>query len=652
VGGGWLAFHLCREPKKFIHMCGIAGFANWHGKVGVEALEAASRAIAHRGPDDHGLRIIPMQNGVGQVGLANRRLAILDLSPAGHQPMSDPATGNWIAYNGEVYNFREVRAQLEGEGVEFESQTDTEVILKSYAVWGLSCLDRFRGMFAMALWDHAEQRLLLARDRLGKKPLYYYAGEGFLLFASEVRALLATGLVPKSISQEALQRFLCFGSVCAPEAIIEGILSLSAGSCLTWQRGKTAMHEYWNPVKISASSDARGSAGELSSPEKTISKLRPLLTEAINLRMVSDVPVGVFLSGGIDSSALVAVLAGTQGQKINTFAVVFKEDEYSEARFSSLIARRFQTEHHEINLNAEDFLASVPEAIAAMDQPSLDGFNTFIISREVRRTGLKVALSGQGGDELFAGYDTFRSVPSMEKFQSFMRFVPSPIRSILAAVVPDRENNDRGRKLAALVEGNGSLVHPYFLSRMVFVPREQARLLKNKSTKGLREGMLAALAPARPLDPVNRVSYLELTNYLAHTLLRDSDCMSMANGLEIRAPFLDHHLVEYMLSIPGDVKINAKTPKHLLVKAMNGLLPDEIVYRPKKGFTFPFEHWLRGQLNSEVVTAFKKLGDGPLGSFLDSSAVMQVWQGFLDEKTSWARPWSLYVLDCWCRKNL
>ncbi|HEY1938486.1 MAG TPA: asparagine synthase (glutamine-hydrolyzing) [Candidatus Angelobacter sp.] len=628
-------------------MCGIAGFINWRSKTGADALAAANCAIAHRGPDDAGLQLIDMKNGNGCVGLANRRLAILDLSPAGHQPMSDPTTGNWIAYNGEVFNFQEIRTRLEGEGAQFTSHTDTEVIMKAYAAYGKSCVDHFRGMFAFSIWDSAAQKLFVARDRFGKKPLYYFQGDGFLFFASEVRALLATGLIPRRINEDAVEQYLSFGSICDPQTLISGVKALPAGSHMTWSNGAITIRKYWD-----AASFAGRNFHQRAEEKEVVAGLEPLLTEAINLRMVSDVPVGVFLSGGIDSSALVAILAGTQQQKISTFSVVFKEGDYSEAEFSSLVARRFKTDHHEIHLTAEDFLASVPDALTAMDQPSLDGFNTYTISREVRRTGLKVALSGQGGDELFAGYKTFRAVPKMERFQSFERWLPAPLRAAAAWAVPGADSSDRNRKIAALIQGNGSMLHPYFLARMMFVPRQLCQLLKSGTMQAVNEGMSAALAPAAALDPVNRVSYLELTNYMANTLLRDGDCMSMAHGLEIRVPLLDHKLAEYTLSVPGEMKIDSRTPKHLLVKAMRGLLPDEIVHRPKKGFTLPFEHWMRGELKSSVESVLTRIGEGPLGSVLNPSAVMQVWQSFLDGKTAWSRPWCLYVLDRWCQKNL
>jgi asparagine synthase (glutamine-hydrolysing) len=626
-------------------MCGIAGFVDRAGKVNAEALNAANRAIAHRGPDDAGALIIPMQNHRGHVGLANRRLAILDLSPAGHQPMFDPDTGNSIAYNGEVFNFRELRRELELKGARFSSHTDTEVVLKAYAVWGEGCLDRFRGMFAFAIWDAHQERLFVARDRLGKKPLYYYEGNGFFLFASEVRALLATGLVPQAIDAVGLQQFVRFGSVYDPHTFIDGVRSVPAGCYLTWKNDHAELREYWDMAAVQPQ-DQQNEA-------EVLPKLRSLLDESLSLRMISDVPVGVFLSGGIDSSAVVALLGGIQQQKINTFSIVFKDIDYSEAEFSRIVARRFRTEHHEIELTARDFIASVPDAIKAMDQPSVDGFNTYFISRAVRCTGLKVALSGQGGDELFGGYTSFRTVPRMEKFLRAYKMVPDPLKSTLSSLLVKASRNDRLRKVGALAAGTEDLVHPYFLTRMMFVPEEQRRLLSAQQVPvDATQELATMVSRSQHFDPINRVSYLELRNYIGNTLLRDGDCMSMANGLEVRLPFLDHRLVEYVLSIPGCMKLDRNTPKHLLVKAMGGVLPPEIVYRPKQGFTFPFENWLREELKSDVEGVLKRIEGGPLANFLNPNAVREIWQSFLQGTTSWARPWTLYVIERWCQQNL
>jgi asparagine synthase (glutamine-hydrolysing) len=637
-------------------VCGIVGIAAYKSPVPVGLLERALEAIAHRGPDDSGLQVIKITSPVPlEIGLGNRRLSILDLSAAGHQPMNDPVTGNWITYNGEVYNFRDVRAKLEREGVGFSSQSDTEVVLKAYGRWGEKCLHEFRGMFAFAIWDETRQRLFIARDRLGIKPLYYSFNDDQLLFSSEVRSLLQTGLVPRRLSSTGLLNYLTFGSVCDPATLIEGVYALRAGHYLTWENGRIKETEYWEVGAPEAENEARQAAAlNGKGEEKILAKLREVLTEAVSLRLVSDVPVGVFLSGGIDSSVLVGLLSRDAATRVSTFSIVFKEADYSEAQFSQSIAKRFNTDHHEIVLSQQDAFESIPDAIGAMDQPTMDGINTYVVSREAHRAGLKVALSGLGGDELFAGYETFKTVAKMERFASAWAGVPSGIKNSAAmafsSVMP---SSDRNTKLTSLIQGDGATAHPYVLSRMLFTRDQQNHLLKSPEAGRFdkaNQTIAAKLAWAEHFDPINRVSYLELRNYMLNTLLRDSDFMSMAHGLEVRVPLIDHKLVEYVFNLPGELKINGHTPKHLLVKAAGDLLPDEVVHRPKRGFTFPFAHWLRDGMRSEIESEL--LSESPLDEFLSPEAVKKVWQEFLAGRISWSRPWSLYVLRRWCRLHL
>jgi asparagine synthase (glutamine-hydrolysing) len=637
-------------------VCGIVGIAAYKTSVPVAPLEQALEAIAHRGPDDSGLQVIKITSPVPlEIGFGNRRLSILDLSAAGHQPMNDPATGNWITYNGEVYNFRDVRAKLEGEGIRFSSQSDTEVVLKAFGRWGEKCLDEFRGMFAFAIWDEARQRLFIARDRLGIKPLYYSFNDAQLLFSSEVRSLLQTGLIPRRLSSTGLLNYLTFGSVCDPATLIEGVYALRAGHYLTWEKGRIAETEYWEVGTPQAENGAtRAAALNGKGDEKILAKLREVLTEAVSLRLVSDVPVGVFLSGGIDSSVLVGLLSRDAATRVSTFSIVFKEADYSEAQFSQTIARCFNTDHHEIVISQHDAFESIPDAISAMDQPTMDGINTYVVSREAHRAGLKVALSGLGGDELFAGYETFKTVAKMERFASAWAGVPTGIKNSAAmafsSVMP---SSDRNTKLTSLIQGDGAAAHPYVLSRMLFTRDQQNHLLKDPDAARFdkaNQTIAPKLARAERFDPINRVSYLELRNYMLNTLLRDSDVMSMAHGLEVRVPLIDHKLVEYVFNLPGELKINGHTPKHLLIKAAGDLLPDEVVHRPKRGFTFPFEHWLRDGMRNEIESEL--LSESPLDEFLSPEAVKKVWQEFLAGRISWSRPWSLYVLRRWCRLHL
>jgi asparagine synthase (glutamine-hydrolysing) len=375
------------------------------------------------------------------------------------------------------------------------------------------------------------------------------------------------------------------------------------------------------------------------------------LDESVRMQMVSDVPVGVFLSGGIDSSSLAGILTRS-GAALNTFSIVFQEADYNEAEYSRAVAQKFGTDHHEILVSQRDALEAVPGALQAMDQPTIDGLNTYLISRQTRAAGIKVALSGLGGDEFFAGYSTFHSVPRMESFTSFWEHFPALARRTLAnafaALAPDTDQN---RKLAALAGGNGRVLHPYFLSRMLFTQKQRDELFSSvdvhpfeRSQHPLREN----LSRARDLDAINRVSYLEARCYMLNTLLRDSDAMSMAHGLEVRVPLIDHRLAQKLLALPGSWKLDSHTPKPLLVRALRGTLPDQIVHRRKRGFTLPFEHWLRDELRSEVENALERIGHGPLASVLEPPAISQIWQDFQQDKTSWSRPWSLYVLQRWC----
>lgn len=633
-------------------MCGIFGIVARNAQIPDGVLERGTQSLAHRGPDDSGT--ILLRDSGDEIGLGNRRLAILDLSPLGHQPMHDPETGNWIVYNGEIYNFRDVRSELANAGTTFASHSDTEVLLKAYARWGQQCLTRFRGMFAFALWDSGRHCLFLGRDPMGIKPLYYAQSGPFLLFASEVRTLLDTGLVRRAIDHAGLANYLSFGSSYDPVTLIEGVRVLPAGHFLIWQGGTRHETSYWDLVGASSP----GPAAPLFAENEAVAaaRLQPILEEAVRMQLVSDVPVGVFLSGGIDSSALVSILS-RGGVTPSTFSIVFREADFSEAAYSRTIAAKFHTDHHEISVSQADVLEAIPDALRAMDLPTMDGINTYFVSRQARRAGVKVALSGLGGDEVFAGYSSFHTVPRMERFARFWKHAPRPVRgafaSAFSAITP---RNDQNRKLASLVCGNGLIPHPYFLSRMLFTPGQRASLLRDQvaeTSAAAESAQRDVLDRSSTLDPVNRVSYLESRCYMLNTLLRDSDFMSMSQGLEIRVPLIDHHLAKAVLALPGKWKLNG-TPKKLLVGALEGSLPSEIVHRPKRGFTLPFEHWMCQELRAgmEPVLQAKRIDDGPLGALLSGEEVQRVWSDFLSGSISWSRPWALYVLERWCELHL
>jgi asparagine synthase (glutamine-hydrolysing) len=638
-------------------MCGIFGILTKDGSISGDILENAARSLSHRGPDDSGTVIIETTpDGNRQLGFAHTRLSIIDLSPQGHQPMQDASTGNWIVFNGEIYNFRELRSELESAGNRFHSHSDTEVILAAYRTWGADSFVRLRGMFALALWDASRQMLHLVRDPMGIKPLYYYESDKVFLFASEVRTLLKTGLVPRKIDPNGLFSFLAFGSVYEPRTIVEGISAVLPGHVVSLEkigdRTNVASRQYWNPLTFIS-----GSAVQDSDADNAERKLPALLRDAVLSHLVSDVPVGVFLSGGIDSSIL-ATLMSNAGVRPATFSLVFREAEFNEAEYSRIVARKFGTDHHELMVSQQDALSSIPEALSAMDQPTIDGINTWLVSAKARAAGVKVALTGLGADEMFAGYSNFRDVPRLERLSADFAKMPSLLRRPVAAaagVVSAR--SDRSRKISQLAgelaASENAATHPSFLVRSLFSPAERKALYAGdyESTEGEMAALLQpSIAASANFDPVNRVSYLESHWYMRNTLLRDSDFMSMAHGLELRVPFLDRALVEACFRIPGKDKLQGDRPKELLLKSLGVELPSEIVNRPKRGFTLPFEHWLRGEMKPMVEDALTKNDDTQ--GLLSADSAREVWNRFLAGRTSWSRPWSLFVLKRWCEQNL
>jgi len=637
-------------------MCGIFGILASDCSISRRALERATDSLAHRGPDDKGTVVI--RAGIStrlEVGLGSRRLAILDLSPLGHQPMQDAESGNWIVYDGEIYNFREIRARLQGEGVRFVSRSDTEVLLKAYGRWGERCLAELRGMFAFAIWDTKRSRLLLARDPMGIKPLYYCSVGQYFLFASELRTLLGTGLIPRRLDRAGLINYLNFGSAYDPNTLIQGISALRAGHYLAWENGGLRDAMYWDLAPhgqpTAASSYLIGNATVRKDMENDA---HATLEQAVCMQTVSDVPVGLFLSGGIDSSSLAAILSRA-GIRLTTFSIIFREADRNEVEYSRAVARAFATDHREILFSQNDVLDTIPDALEAMDQPTIDGVSAYLIARQTRAAGVKVALSGLGGNELFAGDPNFRDVPRMERFARFWGHWPSILRRPMARMFAalDAETEQK-RKGALLAGGQDGVIHPYFLARALFTAEQRKVLLASVDDLALAQSNIPlreSLSHTRSMDPINRVSYLEARCYMLNTLLREADGMSMAHGFELRFPLIDHQLVDQVLAMPGSWKLDGSVPKPLLVGALKGALPDEIVHRKQPRFAPPFEQWLREDFRAEVEAAIPKMGRGPLGSMLNQESVLQVWDDFLNKRTSWSCVWSLYVLEKWCELN-
>ena len=602
-------------------MCSISGLLNL-GPVSQDAVLRMNHAQKHRGPDDQGVA-----NCTPRVILGNTRLAIIDTSNAGHQPMNDPQTGNWITYNGETYNFKDLRHELDHEP--WSSNTDTEVVLRAYRHWGIDAFSKLRGMFALAIWDGQKRELVLARDRFGIKPLYYYVSDHLLIFASELRALLATGLIPRKLSRSGIDSYLATGSVAAPLTIVEGVRQLLPGQYL---QVKTTQNR--NLTYTVAEFTRSHQAPQSRNRADAVAQLRAELEESIRLHLVSDVPLGVFLSGGMDSSVLVALMSRISEQRPKTFSVVFDEAGFSEAPFSRAVAEKFQTDHCEVRLSEERLIEMLPDALASLDQPTMDGINTFVVSHAVKNAGVTVALSGLGGDELFAGYPSFRRALKLKSIPKTSK------RALRAAAGIGRfalNGSVQREKFWQLAGSDGSPEAVYRITRQLF-PTQIAEK---------KNGFVS--------DVVNAISRLELEGYMANTLLRDTDAMSMAHSLEVRVPFVDVKVVEYALSLPGEWKLdhhNSAPPKPLLADAVADLLPRDFLARRKMGFTLPFEKWMQGRLRGEIASVLedaKQIADAGLAV----ETTRNVWQRFLraPRAVGWSRPWALFVLARWCQVN-
>jgi asparagine synthase (glutamine-hydrolysing) len=623
-------------------MCGIAGIItdeslrDLHG-----ALQRMVRAQAHRGPDDEGVITLPPDSAyrTPYVALGSRRLAIIDLSPAGHQPISNEDGMVWVTYNGEIYNFMDIRDELIKRGYRFRSNTDSEVLVHGYEEWGIEgLLRRLRGMFAFAIWDQKNRRLFVARDRLGKKPLYYTWGGRTFLFASELKSLLASGLVERCLNPAGIVAYLSLGSVPAPLTMIDGVEALPPGCYLTLQDGTPELKRYWHL--------SFNEAPNLTEDE-VIERLRPLLQEAVQLRLVSDVPVGAFLSGGIDSSAIVALMREATGGTIRTFSITFKEKEFSEGSFAKLVAEHFETEHTEYKVTADEVLCEFPKVIWAMDQPTIDGVNTYFVSKVTRDSGTIVALSGVGGDELFGGYSSFQRVPRLYHLSLAAHAVPGcgrALEKMLGAVA----RHGRLHKLRALFQHPASPEMSYLAVRGLYLGDE----LKALVNPDLLEHGSRLFTPLSYLQAItadhyglclpNTVSLLELRTYMHNQLLRDTDVMSMAHALEARVPFLDHVLVEFLASVPTKYKFTA-TPKALLMNALKSKLPQSVIERPKGGFTFPFERWLAGPWNAWLEDILNGLNT----EIFNPQEVRSLRHRFIKGNMHWSRIWAVAVLQAW-----
>jgi asparagine synthase (glutamine-hydrolysing) len=613
-------------------MCGICGF-NWADPRLIESMKAR---LVHRGPDDHGSYV------ADGISLGHRRLSIVDLSEAGRQPLANEDGTVWITFNGEIYNHAQLRSRLIAKGHVFRSRTDTEAIVHAYEEYGLEFASHLNGMFALAIWDERRRRLVLARDRLGLKPLYYSLTEGRLRFASEIKALLADPAMPRTLNRQGLIELLGFEFVPAPATLFAEVRKLLPGCLLTLERGRVRISRYWSLEErpVQGSEEA----------------LLELIERACIEHTMSDVPLGAFLSGGIDSSTVVSFLSRSMPAGVQTFALGYRDSSYSELPYARLVAEHFHTRHTELLVRPVDAQA-IERSVWHLDEPTTDPSNLpfMLICAEARRY-VKVCLSGDGGDELLMGYDRFRA----SKANAWLERAPLPLRSQLyravVAAVPDNELKKGLRNVVkrflqgALLSADGE-----HLRWQYFTDPKQIRELFDPEF--LRELDTRAFSPvsrwssSAPRERGRREQFIELNTVLPDSVLMKVDKMSMACGLEVRPPFLDHRLVEYCYSLPTALKLRGLTTKWLLKRAMRERLPPGIAARSKQGFSIPMKNWLRGEL--AALTRDEVFGSHLIAEHLRRSVLERLWQEHQERRHNHSHLfWTLLNLALWDRQFL
>jgi asparagine synthase (glutamine-hydrolysing) len=624
-------------------MCGICGIWEYgagDGRVDLSLVERMRDEMTHRGPDDEGSSLFDQGRG----GLGFRRLSIIDLSPAGNQPMHGCTDRVWLVFNGEIYNHAKLRDGLKSRGHVYTSRTDSETILHLYEERGLDFVNELDGDYGIAVWDAQCEQLVLARDRLGVKPLYYYHKEGRFIFASEIKAILCHPAVKPEISDESLYHYLTFLTTPAPDTLFQDIKKLPAGHMLVIKRdGSVELKQYWDalpPDKIERHTD-----------EEYQREILRLLRESISKRMMSDVPFGVFLSGGVDSSANVALMSELMSQPVRTFTVGFEDsDELNELESARAVAKHFGTNHHEVIIGRKEMQNFLPELVFHQDEPIADPVCVplYYVSQLARETGTIVVQVGEGADEIFAGYDWFRKyVRINELFWRYAQKLPGSVRSAsAAAATPLMEMAFKKRTAIDIVRRFGAGESLFQGGAIVFDETFKNKLL-SKQVNGRSNGSsyevvrkhLDHIAEARPnSDFASRMTYLELKLRLPELLLMRVDKMTMATSVEARVPFLDHHLVEYAMGIPTDLKIKGTSGKHILKRALESVLPHDVLYTAKRGFGAPIREWFRGAsgkvLSEQIMNSSMRRRD-----LFDYSFVARL----VDEHQRGAHDWSFHL---------
>lgn len=620
-------------------MCGICGVVSFQPNRPVDPsiLQRMNHSLRHRGPDDEGY----YQDA--QASLAMRRLSIIDLH-TGQQPISNETEDVWVIFNGEIYNFQTVRAELERRGHSFKTQADTEVIVHAYEEYGDECVQHFNGMFAFALWDARRRRLFLARDRLGIKPLYYWAGQDKLVFGSELKALILNPEVPRQIDLGALDLFLALEYIPAPHTIYDGVFKLLPGHTLVVENGQLEITQYWEVPYKPVSQNESECAEILSS----------LLEDAVRIRLISDVPLGAFLSGGIDSSTIVGYMSRHMTEPVQTFSIGFEDDTYNELPFAAAVSKHFGTTHHVEVLNP-NYADLAEQLVCQYDEPFADtsSFPTYLVSKMASQN-VKVVLSGDGGDELFAGYDTYRA----EKINRYYGRLPGALRQgILPRLAdwlpPQPAKKGTINKIKRMVEGGAldpSLQHTRW---MIFMSQAEKHSLYRSDLRAALASDLTAnylgsyFEKASAFDRLSQQQYVDLKTYLADDILTKVDRMSMAASIEARVPMLDYHVVEFALNLPPQMKLNGSRTKSILRNAVKNLVPGLVLEKPKEGFSIPMKHWLCTSLKPMMLDLLSKDSIQRHGYF-DHQVVATWIREHLDGRANHShRLWALMVFAMW-----
>lgn len=621
-------------------MCGINGVYQFSGlSINKDSIHKMNQNMIYRGPDADGV----FQDDF--VLLGHRRLSIIDVTENANQPFYDNSNRYVIVFNGEIYNFNSLKSVL--NDYEFKTKSDTEVVLAAYIKWGKKCVHQFDGMFAFSIWDKEEKSLFIARDRMGIKPLYYVHDNEKIIFSSSVKSILNSDLVNRKIRKESLIDYFRFQTVHAPYTIIEDLYMLMPGQYMFFTEEKQELETYWSPT-------THFKPNHSSSVDEVQNNVRTLLSESVEKRMMSDVPFGAFLSGGIDSSIIVGLMAMSHNQKVDTFSVVFKENEFSEAKYAQQIAKQYNTNHHELELSVEDFKQMIPTAMSFYDHPSGDGLNTYVVSKKTADSGIKMALSGLGGDELFGGYSVFNQIPELQA-KSWLSSFPNYARKYVGIFNHMAKSNVASSKIREILKQeyfDSEYIYQFY--RQVLMDDQISNLIKadklpmNRSFE-IAHDLIGYNTSGWALPPLSRISVAEFSTYMQNVLLRDADQMSMANSLEVRVPFLDHNLVEYTLGIKDEFK-KSISPKKLLVDSFKDIIPESIYNRPKMGFVLPYEKWMRGELKSFCKESLNEIKNIP---YVNTKGLDNLWNAFEkgNKRVGWSRIWHLVVLGNWIKEN-